>query len=76
MTENFIIILFILTAILWIWALVDIFKTKFQNSVFKIIWVLLIVIFPVLGSIIYFNFKNKKRSKQRRKFDPNFRKIQ
>ncbi|SDR71260.1 PLDc N-terminal domain-containing protein [Christiangramia echinicola] len=73
MTEILIILLFTLTIILWIWALIDIYKSHFKNGIFKIIWFIAVIIFPILGSMIYFQFKNKMTSRQRRKFEPNFR---
>ena len=39
--------------ILWIWALVDCLKSEFTGSN-KIIWVIVIIFFPVVGPILYF----------------------
>ncbi|QED36979.1 PLDc_N domain-containing protein [Antarcticibacterium arcticum] len=61
----------ILTAVLWIWAFVDIIRSRFENSAIKGLWILLIFIFPVLGSLIYFQFGKKYIEKQR-KFNPDF----
>jgi hypothetical protein len=60
--------LIFLTAILWIWALVDILRSRFESSVIQILWILVILIFPILGSIIYFQF-GKRSTQNRRKFD-------
>lgn len=60
--------LIILTAILWIWALVDIIKSRFENPLMQLMWIFLIFIFPILGSIIYFQF-GKKNTQRRRKFN-------
>ncbi|WP_083634219.1 PLD nuclease N-terminal domain-containing protein [Salegentibacter sp. T436] len=49
-------------------ALIDIYKSHFKNENFRIIWFIAVIIFPILGSIIYFQFKNKMTTKQRRKF--------
>lgn len=57
-----------LTAVLWIWALVDILRSKFETPTLKLFWIILIVIFPILGSIIYFQF-GKKFSEKSRKFN-------
>jgi hypothetical protein len=45
---------------LWIYCLIDILKNKFaQND--KIIWVLVVMLIPILGSILYlFIGKHKK----------------
>lgn len=45
---------------LWIYCLIDILKNKFaQND--KLIWVLVVIFIPLLGSLLYlFIGKNKK----------------
>ena len=63
----------VLTAVLWIWALVDIFRSRFENSTIKLLWVILIFIFPILGSIIYFQL-GKKFSENNKIFNPDFNK--
>lgn len=63
----------VLTAVLWIWALVDIIQSRFENSAIKVLWIILIFIFPILGSIIYFQF-GKKLIENLRKFNPDFNK--
>ena len=63
----------VLTAVLWLWALVDIIRSRFENSAMKFLWIILILIFPVLGAIIYFQF-GKKIIENRRKFNPDFSK--
>ncbi len=46
--------LFIIPAILWIWALVDILKSNFKDDATKVIWVIIVILLPILGSILYF----------------------
>ena len=45
---------------LWIYCLIDILKNKFsQND--KLIWILVVLLLPFLGSILYLSIgKNKK----------------
>ena len=74
MTEILMIILLAVTAILWIWAFVDISKSRFEKNKLKFLWIAGILIFPILGSIIYFQF-SKKFKKRKRKFEPNFNKT-
>jgi hypothetical protein len=38
---------------LWIIALVDILRSEFEGND-KVVWVLVVVFFPFLGSILYF----------------------
>lgn len=63
--------LIILTAILWIWALVDILRSRFENPAIQLLWIILIFIFPILGSIVYFQF-GKRSFEKHRKFNPDF----
>lgn len=37
--------------ILWIWALIDCLTSNVSN---KVVWVILIILLPFLGSILYF----------------------
>ncbi|HEY2720685.1 MAG TPA: PLDc N-terminal domain-containing protein [Chitinophagaceae bacterium] len=39
--------------LLWIVALVDILKNEFRGND-KIVWVIVVIFFPILGSILYF----------------------
>jgi hypothetical protein len=41
------------TLILWIWALVDIVRSNFRDSNTKLIWILVVILLPLLGSILY-----------------------
>ncbi|KYG71746.1 phospholipase D-like protein [Roseivirga ehrenbergii] len=43
----------LIPVVLWITALVDCLKSNFSGDS-KIIWVLVIIFLPVLGSILYF----------------------
>ncbi|MCP9755808.1 hypothetical protein EGI26_11640 [Lacihabitans sp. CCS-44] len=57
LTELFIglfIILIPLTLVFWIIAIVDLVQRQFQDQTNKIVWALVVLIFPFLGSILYF----------------------
>lgn len=50
-----------LPTLLWIITLVDILKSNFKDSNNKILWVLVVILLPVIGSILYFIIgKNQK----------------
>lgn len=68
-----IIALILLTAILWLWALADILRAKFETSTIKLLWIFLILIFPIIGSIVYFQF-GKNFIQKRKKFNPTLNK--
>ena len=49
--------------ILPIWALIDIIRSQFNDPNNKIIWVLVVLLLPFLGSILYLAIgKGQKRS--------------
>jgi len=50
--ELIVLVMFLAVPILWIIALVDVIKSEFSGSN-KIIWLLLVVLIPLLGSILY-----------------------
>ncbi|WNH07658.1 PLDc N-terminal domain-containing protein [Thalassobellus suaedae] len=65
-TEDFSLWLFIWQALLlvsiglWIYCLIEVLKNKFEKND-KIIWVLVVILLPILGSILYlFIGKSKK----------------
>jgi hypothetical protein len=49
--------------ILPIWALIDIIRSQFNDPNNKIIWVIVVILLPFLGSILYLTIgKGQKRS--------------
>lgn len=62
--ENFIIAYLVLGIFLLIWATIDLIKNDSLKGGQKIGYLILLVVLPVLGSIIYFQLKssNRKRS--------------
>jgi DMSO/TMAO reductase YedYZ heme-binding membrane subunit len=49
----FFIILIPLTFVLWVIAIIDLIRRQFNDSTNKIIWALVILFVPFLGSILY-----------------------
>ena len=68
MLDKLIYVLIFLSIILWIWAFIDICKLKFKSPLMKIIWLLAILLFPILGPLFYFhlkkNFSTRKKNKK------------
>ena len=49
--------------ILPIWALIDIIRSQFNDPNNKIMWVIVVILLPFLGSILYLSIgKGQKRS--------------
>jgi len=47
-----ILILLLITFTLWLWALIDCLQSDFNNNN-KLVWVILIILVPLLGAILY-----------------------
>ena len=45
----------------WIYTIVDIVKSNFQDETTKIIWLLVVVLIGILGSLIYWIFGRSGR---------------
>ena len=50
----------LLSFALFVWALVDLLKSKFEGNG-KIIWLIVIILLPVVGSIIYLVVGRKQK---------------
>ena len=48
-----------LPLILWVWALVDINKSKFERKFYKLLSFILVLFLPLFGPIIYFQCKKR-----------------
>lgn len=64
------ILLVFLTIVLWFWALIDIHKHGRMNRN-RTLWFFLILIFPMVGSIVYFQLGRSNMS-TKRMFNPQF----
>ena len=60
--SSFLMIFIIFTFILYFYILIDILKHEFTGYN-KIIWLLVIIFFPVLGAILYLVFGRSQRIK-------------
>jgi uncharacterized membrane protein YhaH (DUF805 family) len=43
----------VLPAVLWLWAIIDLVRREFSDSATKIIWALVIIFIPFVGSVLY-----------------------
>jgi len=58
-----------LAFILWIWAIIDILKKNFKKQPTSVAWILIVILFPLVGSFAYFLSKKDTRKKE---FNPKF----
>jgi hypothetical protein len=57
-----IIVMLLLPLILWVVALVDVLNSNFKESNDKLIWVLVILLFPIFGAFLYFIIGRKQKA--------------
>jgi Flp pilus assembly protein protease CpaA len=53
MQEIVVLTIFLLPIILFFWAILDLIKRNFSNSSNKIVWALVIIFVPLIGSVLY-----------------------
>ncbi len=73
METLFILVLGILIMTLWVWAVIDIVKSEFKDTTQKVAWLVLVVLFPILGSIVYFQIGRKYTARRSIQFQPKFK---
>ena len=72
MEDFFIPLVFILFITLWLWAILDLVFSTFKKTRWKLAWLLAIIFFPFVGSILYLLLKKDFKAgprKFRRHFD-------
>jgi hypothetical protein len=45
---------------MWVSAFVDILKNNFRKN-YKLIWIIVVVMVPIIGAILYFMFGRKQK---------------
>ena len=48
-------------AVLWLWALIDVLRNDFKDSVTKVIWLIAIIFVPFLGALLYLLIGRRQR---------------
>lgn len=46
---------------LWIFALVDIVQSRFRQDTTRIVWILIVIFLPVIGTILYYLIGREQR---------------
>jgi len=57
----------------WAFALIDMIRSDFKESHMKIIWAILIVFVPIMGTFLYLSM-NRRTKKKYGRFNPDFTK--
>jgi hypothetical protein len=55
-------IIWLVLFIFWVWALIDILKSDFKESINKLIWLLVVFFFYVLGAALYYFIGREQKS--------------
>lgn len=63
-SEIIILLLILALLLLPLIALISVLKSQFKNNNDKIIWVVLVLLLPILGAILYFAIGRKQRINQ------------
>lgn len=66
------VLFYLLTGVIWIWALIDLVKQKALKAGMRILFLILILFFPIIGSILYFQLKRNKSFAYKTTFNPQF----
>ena len=65
----------VLALILWVQSIRDIINTNFQSQPLKYTWLVIVILFPVVGAIVFFQLK-KRLTGNPRVFKPDFENIE
>ncbi|UBM61561.1 PLD nuclease N-terminal domain-containing protein [Candidatus Sulfidibacterium hydrothermale] len=71
---NYLMIVFLLLILaLEFWALIDLTRSRFKTPIMRTVYLLIVLFFPVLGTIAYFLTKKSVTTKESRRFQPEFK---
>ncbi len=62
-----------LTLIIVFWALIDIVRSRFINPNMRTVWLVVVLFFPIIGSILYFQMRKTLTTGESLKFNPKFK---
>ncbi|MCD6556911.1 MAG: PLDc N-terminal domain-containing protein [Bacteroidales bacterium] len=66
-------ILTVISLFLLIWAIIDIAKSRFIMQYGNTLWLFIVILFPIFGSMTYSLLKRKITTKEKRQFNPKFK---
>jgi hypothetical protein len=53
-------------AVLWIWALVDLLKSTFKDQNMKLIWIVVLIFANPIGPIVYFILSGEHKARSQK----------
>ena len=72
MEETFPSILVVVGIIFWFWAIIDVVRSRFINSANRTIWLVVVLVFPIIGSLLYIVKRKSLVNPNKREFRPDF----
>lgn len=72
MEQTLKIILSLLAFVLWIVAIRDIIVRRLKFLSFNLVWLLIVIAFPIIGSILYLYLRENMDAEHPKKFKPKF----
>ncbi|MBC7892194.1 MAG: PLDc N-terminal domain-containing protein [Sphingobacteriaceae bacterium] len=60
--ELLVLAFFFLPVVLWVVALIDVLRSSFRQPNDKLIWVVVVILLPVLGALLYFGIGRSQRA--------------
>lgn len=64
-----------ISIILWIVAMYDVIQRRLKYLTFNFIWLLIIIMIPFIGPILYLFLRKNMDGYHPRKFNPDFRRV-
>jgi hypothetical protein len=55
-------IIIFIPMILWLWALIDVLRSNFSDGTTKLIWLIVVIFIPFLGSVLYLALGRKQHA--------------
>ena len=57
---------------LWFWAIIDITRSRFKNPNMRTVWLIVVLLLPLMGTLIWLFVRKDLVTTEPRKFDPKF----
>ena len=73
-SSSTLLVFFFLAAGIWLWAFIDVLTKKFHDPTQKLLWIVVVFIFPIVGPLAYFLLHRRFDRSSQRKFNPDFSK--
>ena len=56
----------------WFWAIIDITRSRFKNPNMRTVWLIVVLLLPLMGTLIWLFVRKDLVTTEPRKFNPKF----